>query len=242
MIMATIAIIGQDGSGKTTISNMILENIPLPFKYIYMGRNVQSGNFNLPTSKLIYALKVKKYIKKHNLKNTDKFQKLSLHEIDDNMNVDTRGKIGATLRLMNRFAEEWYRLIISKYFQIRGKVILYDRHFVFDYALDKLNASENNDRLTDKIHRWALDYLYEKPDLILFLYAPAEVLYARKGEASIEYINTRNDTFLNLGRKMPNFFIIDASQPVEKVFNDAKEKILASVPKRFLQSDRLFDS
>jgi thymidylate kinase len=226
--MATIAIIGQDGAGKTTISNMVLKNVPLPFKYIYMGRNVQSGNFTLPTSKLIHAFKVRKYLKNHKLTGNEINKKFSLHEIDKHRKIDSRGKIGATLRLLNRLAEEWYRLIISKYYQLKGMVILYDRHFIFDYTQDKLDTSKLNNRLTTKIHRWTLDYLYEKPDLVLFLYAPAEVLYTRKGEATIEYLNARNEAFLMEGQKMPNFVVIDATQPVEKVYGDVVEKIKAS--------------
>jgi hypothetical protein len=201
-----------------------------------MGRNVQSGNFTLPTSKLIHAFKVKKYLKSHKLSNNENNKNISLHEIDNNRKVDTRGKIGAVLRLLNRLAEEWYRLIISKYYQLKGMVILYDRHFIFDYAQDKLDTTKQKDRLTTKIHRWTLDYLYEKPDLVLFLYAPAEVLYSRKGEATIEYLNARNAAFLSIGKKMPNFVIIDAAQPVEKVFNDVKENIKASFNIKFINA------
>jgi thymidylate kinase len=223
--MATIAIIGQDGAGKTTVSNMIMEQIPLDLKYIYMGRNVQSSNFTLPTSKIIHAFKVNNYIKTHNLSKSEKDKKLSLHELDKNRKVDKRGKIGATLRLLNRLFEEWYRLLISKYFQLKGKVILYDRHFIFDYAPDVFDASKGKERLTTKIHGWALNNLYEKPDLVLFLHAPAEVLFARKGEATLEYLNARNEAFLNAGKGMPNFVIIDATQPLEEVFSDVTLEI-----------------
>ena len=59
--MSSVAIIGQDGAGKTTISNLVLEKLPLKMKYIYMGRNVESGNIMLPTSRLVHYYKIYKY-------------------------------------------------------------------------------------------------------------------------------------------------------------------------------------
>ena len=55
--------------------------------------------------------------------------------------------------------------------------------------------------------------------------APAEVLFARKGEATVEYIKAKNEAFLEFGMKLKNFELVDASQPVEKVFDDVRRKI-----------------
>lgn len=229
--MASVAIIGQDGAGKTTISQMVLEQLPYKMKYIYMGRNVESGNYSLPTSKFIHLYKIYIYKKKHKISDSCTAKKLSLHEIDKDRKVDTRGRIGALLRLLNRLAEEWYRLFISWSYQIRGYLVIYDRHFIFDFIPDKLDSSLTKKRLTTKIHNWVLNNLYELPSLIIFLNAPAELLYARKGEATVEYIKAKNETFLEFGKKVKSFEIVDASQPVEKVFDDVSKKI-----------ERLYDS
>jgi thymidylate kinase len=223
--MATIAIIGQDGAGKSTISKMIINNSDLKIKYIYMGRNPESGNFNLPTSKLIYFLKIYTYKKKNKIKEYQQAKKISLHELDKDRKIDTRGKIGAFLRLLNRLAEEYYRLVISWSYQLRGYLVLYDRHFIYDNIPDKLDTSEQKNRLTTRIHNWFLNNLYEKPGIIIFLNAPAEILYKRKGEATIKYIRAKNEAFLEYGKQLNNFVIVDASQPVDKVFNDVMNKI-----------------
>ena len=195
--MASVAIIGQDGAGKTTISQMVLEQLPYKMKYIYMGRNVESGNYSLPSSKLIHLYKIYKYKKKHRLLDNSLAKKLSMHEIDKDRKVDTRGKIGAFLRLVNRLAEEFYRFLISMSYQIRGYLVLYDRHFIFDFMPDKLDKNKQKSRMSTRIHNWFLNNVYEKPGLVIFLNAPAEVLYERKGEASIEYIRAKNETFLS---------------------------------------------
>ena len=223
--MSSIAIIGQDGAGKTTMSNMVLQKLPLKMKYIYMGRNVESGNIMLPTSWLIHYYKIYKYKKSHKGLNFDEAKKLSLHELDKNRKVDTRGKIAATLRLMNRLFEEWFRLSISWYYQLLGYLVVYDRHFIFDYAPNP-NDNHKNYRLTEKIHNWSLSNLYEKPGLVIFLNAPAEVLFSRKGEATLEYLKAKNDVFLKTGERMPNFKIVDASKPLDQVFENIKNLIL----------------
>lgn len=218
--MASIAIIGQDGSGKTTICNKLLESFPNDFKYIYMGKNLDSTNYNLPIAGMIYKINIYLRLKKIKAKGV-KSTKEVLDNIDKNRNKDERGKIAAFLRLLNNIAEEWYRLFISKYFQLKGLKVLYDRHFLFDFALDP-NDNVSKHRLTARIHNWILNKLYERPKLIIFLYAPAEVLFSRKGEATIEYLNSKNKIFLNVGRKMSNFKIVDATQSLEKVFEDVK--------------------
>lgn len=222
--MASIAIIGQDGAGKTTISNMVMDRLPIKLKYIYMGKNIQSGNIMLPTSWLVHYYKIYKYKKSHDGLDFDKAKKYSMHELDKNRNVDKRGKIAATLRLINRVSEEWFRLIISGFYQLLGFVVLYDRHFIFDYASDP-NENQTNHRLTTRIHNWVLKNLYEKPGLVIFLNAPAEILFKRKGEATLEYLNAKNQLFIKVGRRLPNFKIVDASQPVEKVFDTVKTYI-----------------
>jgi len=223
--MASVAIIGQDGAGKTTIADMVLEKLPYKMKYIYMGRNVDSSNYFLPTSKLIHLYKIYKYKKKHKIEDNSTAKKLSLHEIDQDRKKDTRGKIGAFLRLLNRLAEEWYRLVISKSYQRKGYLVIYDRHFIVDSIPDKLDTELSRKRLTTRIHDWVLKNLYEKPSIIFFLHAPAEVLFARKGEATIEYIRAKNEAFLEFGKNIKGFEVIDVTQPVEKVFDDVKQKI-----------------
>jgi len=78
--MSTIALIGADGSGKTTIARMLLESPPVKMKYLYMGLNTESSNYALPTSRLIYYLKLLKYKKKNKDIKDVKLKNLSLHE------------------------------------------------------------------------------------------------------------------------------------------------------------------
>jgi len=222
--MATIALIGADGSGKTTIAKMFLDSPPARTKYLYMGLNIESSNYALPTSRLIFYLKLLKYKRKNkNLKNV-KLKNLSLHDIEEDRLVDKRGKLGAFARLVNRMAEAWYRLFISWIFQLRGYVVLYDRHYLFDASSNQFGEDAKNQRLTSKLHWWLLNNMYSKPNLVFHLHAPPELLFERKGEGDIEYLSMRTENFMRVGNKLRNFIIVDATQPIDKVFADVFNK------------------
>ncbi len=222
--MATIALIGADGSGKTTIAKMLLDSPPAKMKYLYMGLNIESSNYALPTSRLIYYLKLLKYKKKNkNLKDVN-LKNLSLHELNDDRSTDTRSKLGATARMINRIAEAWYRQLISWIFQMRGYTVLYDGHYIFDSSTNQTGEELKNQRLTTKIHRWMINNMLSKPKLVFLLHAPPEVLFERKGEADIEYLKARTESFMKVGKSLKNFIVVDATQPIDKVFVDVFNK------------------
>ena len=216
--MFTVALIGADGSGKTTISNQLLESFPLPMKYIYMGIAVQSSNVMLPTSRLILYLKLRAHQK--TVKNLDSSPEFL------EFNKVKRGKIGATAGLLNRLAEEWYRQLVSWIYRMRGYIVLFDRHYIFEHANHADDLNKQGIRLTDRIHLWSLYRLYPKPDLVIYLDAPPELLVTRKKEWPIEQLKKHQESALKLGATMPNFIRIDATQKLEKVYEDVCESIL----------------
>jgi ABC-type phosphate/phosphonate transport system ATPase subunit len=50
--MPSVALIGPDGAGKTTLTRMLLSSGALPFRYIYMGVDIGASNVALPTSRM----------------------------------------------------------------------------------------------------------------------------------------------------------------------------------------------
>jgi thymidylate kinase len=187
-------------------------------KYLYMGRNFDSSNVVLPTSRFIQF--VRHYLKKKS--ETVKSNRLKsfsdgLQQPEEWWKEDERGKVFAALRLLNRLAEEWYRQFVSWSYQVRGYIVLYDRHFIFDPEPADIHSSGRSQRLTSRLHRWLLNHCYPKPDLVIFLDAPPKALYRRKGETTLEYLQACRQAFLERGRKFHNFKCIDALQPLEKV-------------------------
>src|SRR3989304_4897316 len=57
--MFSVALVGPDGAGKTTLCRRLEESFPIPVKYIYMGVSSEASNLMLPTTRLLRGLKRK---------------------------------------------------------------------------------------------------------------------------------------------------------------------------------------
>ncbi|MCG3118586.1 MAG: Thymidylate kinase [bacterium] len=223
--MISVALIGPDGAGKTTIARMIEKSFPVPVKYLYMGVSVESSNIALPTTRLMEYLKSLRR-KKQGVtlaKNVPPNRRNGKHK---------KSGIRAMLRLTNRLAEEWYRQFLSWNFRRKGHVVIYDRHYKFDFELDKVAAANEKRNFSDWLHRWFLANVYPAPDMVVYLDAPAEVLYARKGEFTLEWLESRRQAFLAQGQKTPNFFRIDATQPLETVYQNVTDRVMQIYQKK----------
>ncbi len=215
--MITVALIGGDGAGKTTVTRKLLAVSPCPTKYLYMGMSTRSSNFALPTSKIAHWFKLRRY-KKSLRKPGAAVPEEVARFYEENRGPDTRGKFLATLRLFNRLAEEIYRLLIVWSYQSRGYMVLFDRHFLFDFAERPDRPPQIQNRLSERLHRWFLQKVYPKPDLTIFLDAPPEVLIQRKGEANVAYLSAKREAYFRQGMQTPNFVKIDATQSPQEVF------------------------
>lgn len=213
--MSTITLVGLDGAGKTTIAKLLMQSSARRMKYLYMGTSIGSSNHALPTSRLLHCLRERK---SRTFPSRDQQTLRSLRK------RDARGHIAAAFRLLHRLSEEWFRQLISWFFQLRGFVVLYDRHFIFECAPDDVVDQEHR-RLSDRIHFWLLCHAYPRPQPVFFLDAPPEVLFERKPEATREYLAVRRRTYLDLGKQMPNFFRIDATQRPDAVLDEIQAHI-----------------
>ena len=223
--MISVALIGPDGAGKTTIARMIEQSFPVPIKYLYMGPSIFSGNKTLPTSRLARFLKLRAL--RNVAEKSSQAMPDSVSSHDFHYRPEKRGAIWLTLRLINRIAEASYRQIFSLIYQVRGYVVVYDRYFLFDAPSPPSNSQVRNYKeLVDYIEYWFHNYCYPKPNLVIFLDAPSEVLYRRKGEADINYLNSIREEILQIGKTMENFVRIDAAQPIGEVLKDVIQHII----------------
>jgi thymidylate kinase len=209
--MPTVALIGPDGAGKTTISRMLERAEAVPCKYLYMGIDIPASNIALPTARWIERLKLRSRPGHRPAGPAPRQPRRTL-----------RGWAWAYARLVHRLADEWFRQAVSWIYQARGFVVLYDRHFAFDFAQEIAGADEPLDR---RLHRWCLQYLYPHPDLVLFLDAPGAVLFARKGESDVAELERRRQGFLALGRHTSGFVRVDATRPTQEVYHDVVSHI-----------------
>jgi len=223
--MATVALIGPDGAGKTTLTRMVAASGVLPVRYLYMGVDISASNVALPTSRLAEWAK----------RQAGKPSGATRHETRvaaPSRSVARRAlsAVRATLRLTNRIGEECYRQVVSWLYEMRGFVVLYDRHFIFDFA-EEIQAGLP-DTLERRMHRRFLRHVYPSPDLVIFLDAPGEVLFARKGESTVAELERRRQAFLRQGEKLRNFIRVDATRPLEDVYAEIVSHIVRLRPTR----------
>ncbi len=231
--MPTIALIGGDGAGKTTIAHAVIDSSNWPMKYLYMGLSTRSSNYALPTSRLVLFLKKRRYNKAAQKSASPLPGEIPANQLE--YGKENHSWIWNTARFLNRLAEAYYRQLISINYQMRGYLVIYDRHFFFDSAPVEINSYGRNAPLLDRVYFWLISHLYPRPTLTIFLDATPKLLYQRKGEATTEYLAQQRMVFLEQGKKVPNFILVDASQPLEKVLSQVQQHIQDFYTQRYPQ-------
>jgi thymidylate kinase len=218
----TVALVGPDGCGKTTIARELEGALPMPIAYLYMGVSPESSNRVLPTTWLVRSLR--------------KGTRDAAGRGPSGSRPRPRGlvrraaaELRAVARLCNRLAEECYRQLLTWRYKRRGTVVIYDRHFYADFFGV---MRRGGDSWTVRLHLLFLEHLYPKPDLVLYLDAPPELLFARKGEGTLESIAALRADYRRLADVTSDFVTLDASAPLELVVKQAAEEITRFAQRR----------
>ena len=220
--MFSVALIGPDGVGKTTIAKRLETSLQIPIRYIYMGMNYEAANYMLPTSrwwqsyqgkfsKPNHAAQDPNKVRQNNKKNCRRTKFLQMTK--------------STLGLVNLILEEWYRQIVAYIHMIGKKVVIFDRHFIYDFRTLDEQLQRRNMSLRQKLHLFFLENLYIEPDLVICLDAPAEVVFERKAEFSLEEIKLKRRQYLSLQSLVNNFAIVNANQDLELVVDNVSDTI-----------------
>jgi thymidylate kinase len=224
-IMATAALIGPDGTGKTTIARRLADGaLPVPARYLYMGLSIESSNVALPTSRIFHRLEVARVRRSLQAAGETVPADISLSGLEHR--YDRRGRIGAVARLIHRLSEETYRQLVSWYLQVRGYIVIYDRHFLFDVHPGP-DATGTTHRLSERINNWYLAHLYPRPDLVVLLDAPAGLLLDRKQEVPLEYLENNRATLASKRGFARDWVEVDAARPLDDVVHEVSSVIMS---------------
>src|SRR5829696_8692591 len=116
--MITVAIVGPDGAGKSTITELLVrELLPAPVKRIYMGVNLEASGLMLPTTKL--ALAVKSALGRR------PDMVAPSQPTPEGTGGGLRGSLGGvarTARMLLWLAEEWFRQLVAECHLRRGYI------------------------------------------------------------------------------------------------------------------------
>lgn len=214
-----VALVGADGAGKSTVTAKLETGaLARPVKRIYMGVNLEASSLMLPTTRLLLAAKRRR----------GRAPDLVASRLapDQRRPPSRHGRLRRDARDLTRMSvwmlEEWLRLAVATSYRVRGYLVVFDRHFFADYYhADVVSA----DGPAARVHGWMLRNLYPQPDLVICLDAPADVLYARKPEASRDWLDQRRRQYLALESVVPAFVVIDADRPPDVVFDDVVHAI-----------------
>jgi thymidylate kinase len=207
----TVALIGCDGAGKTTVARALERTPDLPVRYLYMGVSAESSNRRLPSTRIAHAVKQRGIT-----------QRLPRRAGAPGLPRRTCRAGRAGLRLANRLAEEWYRQLIAQAYVARGWIVVFDRHFLADYHASDVAAADRP--VSRRVHGWMLVHAYPRPQLVIVLDAPPEVVHARKGEGTLASLARGRAEYLSFASAVGldrTVAVIRATQPLPAVVEDA---------------------
>jgi len=226
--MFTVALVGPDGAGKTTICREIERTIPLPIKNVYMGVNLNSSNHMLLTTRLYRTIKYQ-LLGRKNKREPDTTGPPASRELRPRPQSRIKHlgfSLKSNLYTAGVISEEWFRQVLAWYFRGGGRnIVLFDRHFFCDYYASHVASNKRVLPLIRRVHGLMLEHLYPKPDLVIYLDAPAEVLFARKGEGTLTSLEQKRQDYLKLRALFKHFAVVDASQPAENVVREVVKLI-----------------
>lgn len=211
--MVTVALIGADGAGKTSVARALEQSRELPIKYVYMGINAEASNHLLPTTRVLRALR-RTFGRTREQGGPPDPARAARRPRRGLRALLRQGK--SALVLVNRVCEEHYRVAVARRFERRGFVVLFDRHFFADYWAHDGAGATTPTSMVQRVHARFLARL-PRPDCTILLDAPASVLYARKAEGTLELLERRRQEYLDMRARLGNCTLVDASRPREVV-------------------------
>ncbi|NCF65119.1 MAG: hypothetical protein GWP61_04040 [Chloroflexi bacterium] len=143
----------------------------------------------------------------------------------------SEGKGIKGLGLAKNLIKQWRRYLVSRHYRASGKLVVFDR-YSYDALLPSTQRASIKGKLR-RLRRWLLAYSCPPPDLVLFLDAPGELLYARKGERNPADLEAQRQQYLRLKTTLPQMVVVDASRGAESVRQEATDLIWKKYAQQF---------
>lgn len=127
----------------------------------------------------------------------------------------------------------WWLDYVWSYFsdilwrRVKSTLILFDRYFD-DLAVDPRRYRYSGPQWLARL----ASRLVPRPDLVICLDAPPEVLQGRKQEVPPEETARQRQAYLDLARTLPNARVVDASRPLDEVVAEVEKIVLDHMAER----------
>ncbi len=145
-------------------------------------------------------------------------EKAGVMKQDTNFENPHRNKAANPLSSFVRMGYYWLDYLIGGAICIRkdvqfDKITIFDR-YIYDFIIDPLRSRINLPRCM----RTAFSKMVQQPRIVFVLDAPADVIYSRKKELTLDEIQRQLEEFDKLSNLGDNFYKINANQTPEKWF------------------------
>jgi thymidylate kinase len=203
----TVALCGADGSGKSTAARVVIDVLSVTFS----ASKVHQFHWKLP----VFSAR----------------RRAARAPTTDPHGHPPRNPAIS----LCYFAFHWLEFFLGSHLRLRpltfrGGLVLIDRYY-YDFFVDQRRYRL---RVPQSIVR--LGYLFlKKPDLVVLLDAPAEVLQSRKKEVPLAETERQRTAYLALVQGLCNGRVIDATQPPEVVGSNISRAILDFMAERTIK-------
>ncbi len=99
---------------------------------------------------------------------------------------------------------------------VRSTCVVFDRYY-YDLIVDPCRYRFGGPKFAPIV----INKFIPKPDLIILLDAPVEILLQRKQEVSFSEAERQRTEYLNLIKKLPSSVVVNSAQPLQNTVSEA---------------------
>jgi len=204
-----VAVVGPDGTGKSTIVRRLPDLLGGSVKTVYAGDNPEAGDGMLPTTRLLWWHRRRTHGPPvHGPPPIERPPRRSLARRSLTAPV-------SVFLLANQCAEEWARLRRASRWAAAGNLVVLDRSYLHDYWHHDIEAVDRSP--LQRVHGFWLEHVLPRADLTIVLDAPPEVLFARKPEGTLAAVARRRAEYAHLEHLCAATVVVDVARPLAEV-------------------------